>query len=154
MKRNLTTALIALGAFGLGVSMNNFAMSNIANPKIACVDISRLALSSSVIKNAQETRDYQTKELLNWYDNASLDIQKQETQEAKKALTKKYENQLTQKQKTIKEQYNKELKKADSQMTDIITTKSKELGYNLVFRKDALLFGGEDITSKVLPYIK
>jgi Skp family chaperone for outer membrane proteins len=35
-----------------------------------------------------------------------------------------------------------------------ITTKAKAMGYNLVFRKDALLFGGTDITNEILPLVK
>ena len=154
MKKNIITALLCTIAFGLGMGVNNFAMSGTNNIKIACIDINRLALSSNTVRQAQATRDKQTKDMLQWYDRASADIQKQESQEAQKALVKKYENQLTQKQKLIKEQYSKEIKRADSQMENVISQKSKELGYNLVFKKDALLFGGDDITSEILPLVK
>jgi len=87
-------------------------------------------------------------------DSASLEIQKQDSKEKKDALVKKYEAQLTQKKKSIKDAYAKEINKADAQMEQVISQKAKELGYNLVFRRDALIFGGDDITSQVLPSVK
>ena len=129
-------------------------MSDIGLNKIAYVDTSKLIINSNTVKQAQNIRDMQTKEMLKWYDNANNEIQKQQTKEAKEALIKKYEKELTQKKQSIKDNYIKEVKKADSQMNNIISKKANELGYSIVFKKDALLFGGNDITSQILPSVK
>ena len=42
----------------------------------------------------------------------------------------------------------------DAHLNDAITKKSKEMGYDLVLRKDSVLYGGEDITSSILPLVK
>ena len=154
MKKNLLTLVLCSFAFGLGFGINNIAMSENTPQKIAYVDVAKLLSSSKVLKAAEDAKINQTKEMLKWYDNASSDIQKQSTPESKQAAIKKYENQLTQKKKTIKEAYVKKVNEVDNQLSNIIDQKSKELGYDIVLRSDAVLYGGEDITSKVIPLVK
>ena len=154
MNKNILTAVLCIFAFGLGIGFNNFAFSDANTQKIAYVDANKLVAASKAIKSAEEIREKDTAQMLKWYDSASIEIQKQETKEKKEALIKKYETQLTQKKKNIKQTYNDVLNKADKQMEEAISKKAGELGYQLVFRKDALIVGGEDITPQVLPLIK
>lgn len=154
MKKNLVTLVLCSFAFGLGLGINNIALSDFGSLKVAYVDTNKLLTSSKNIKAANETREKQTKEMLAWYDTASADIQKQQSQQARQTLINKYEAQLTQKKNAIKDAYSKKLKDADSQIDLVMTQKAKELGYDLVFRKDALLFGGTDITNHVAPLVK
>ena len=79
---------------------------------------------------------------------------KQQDKEARKALIKKYEAQLTQKKKSIKDAYSKKVLEVDKQLDAEITKQAKAMGYNLVLRKDSVLFGGVDITDKILPTVK
>ena len=74
--------------------------------------------------------------------------------EGKEALIKKYEAQLTQKKKSIKDSYAKKVTEVDKNLDDLISAKAKAMGYDLVFRKDSLLFGGTDITAQILPSVK
>lgn len=154
MKKNLLTLALCAFAFGLGFGANNIAFSNVNPAKVAYVNVPKLLSASKVLKAAQDTQMKQTKDMLKWYDTASADIQKQTTKAAKDALIKKYEAQLTQKKKTIKDAYAKKVNQVDTQLDNAITTKAKAMGYNLVFRKDALLFGGTDITNEILPLVK
>ena len=133
MKKNLLTFALCSFAFGLGFGMNNIAFSNITPAKVAYVNVPKLLSASKTLKAAQDTQLKQTKDMLKWYDTASADIQKQKIKAGKDDLIKKYEAQLTQKKKTIK---------------------AKAMGYELVLRKDAVLFGGTDITAEILPLVK
>ena len=92
--------------------------------------------------------------MLAWYDKSSAEIQKQPTKEAKEALIKKYEAQLTAKKKNIRDAYSKQVNQVDTQLNTVITQKSKAMGYDLVLRKDAVLVGGTDITSSIIPLVK
>ena len=154
MKKNLVTLLLCSLTFGIGVGLNNFAVSDIKTAKVAYVDVSKLLAASKTIKSAEEARAKQTKDMLSWYNTASADIKKQSTKAGKDALVKKYEAQLTQKKKTIKDNYAKKINEVDKQLNNLITAKAKGLGYDLVFRGDALLFGGTDITDQILPSVK
>ena len=155
MKKNLLTLVLCSFAFGLGFGLNNLAFSdNTETQKIGYVNVGKLLAASKVIKSAEETKANQTKEMLKWYDTANADIQKQSSHETKQALIKKYEAQLTQKKKTIKDNYAKKVSEVDTQLSNAISKKSKELGYDIVLRSDSVLFGGDDITSQVLPLVK
>ena len=154
MKKNLLTFALCSFAFGLGFGMNNIAFSNAMPASVAYVNVPQLLEASKVLKSAQDTQLKQTKDMLKWYDTASADIQKQTTKASKDALIKKYEAQLTQKKKTIKDSYSKKVTQVDNQLNEIITSKAKAMGYTLVLRKDAVLFGGKDITGDILPLVK
>ena len=154
MKKYLVLSILFVFVFGFGYSIGNIAYSDGTGLKIAYVNTSKLLLSSKAIKTAQQTREKQTKEMLSWYDSASSEIKKQTNKQDKEKLIKKYETQLTTKKKTIKDAYAKKITEADSQMSNVINQKAQELGYNLVLRSDCVLFGGDDITDKVLPLVK
>jgi len=154
MKRTLITLVLCSFAFGLGFGMNNIAFSDTAGKKVGYVSVTKLLTASKALKSAEEQKVKQTTEMLKWYDTASADIQKQSTPEARNALIKKYEAQLTQKKKTIKDNYAKKVNEVSTQLNNAITQKSKELGYDLVFEKDSILYGGDDITASILPLVK
>ena len=154
MKKSLLTLLLCSFAFGLGFGLNNIAFSNVPASKVAYVDVAKLLTASKTLKDAEDARVKQTRDMLKWYDTASADIQKQSTQAGKEALIKKYEAQLTKKKNTIKDTYAKKVTQVDTQLDTAISTKAKAMGYDLVFRKDSLLFGGTDITAQILPLVK
>ncbi len=154
MKKNLVTLVLCSFAFGLGLGLNNVAFSDGATVKIGYVNVAKLLTASKTLKAAEDTRTKEAKDLKKWFDDASLEIQKKQTPQEKQALAKKYESQLEQKRKTIKDAYVKKVNEVDKQLDSVITQKSKELGYTVVLRKDSVLFGGTDITSQIVPLVK
>lgn len=154
MKKSLVTLVLCSFAFGLGLGLNNLAISANNAPKIGYVNVSKLLASSKVLKAATDQREKDTKAMLSWYNTASADIQKQKTPSAKQALVKKYEAELTKKKKTIRDAYSKKVVEVDKQLDTVITQKSKALGYTIVLRKDSVLFGGDDITNQIVPLVK
>ena len=154
MKKNLLTLVLCFFAFGLGFGFNNVAFSDGSNIKIGYVNVAKLLETSKALKAAENQRTKSTTEMLKWYDTASADIQKQTTPEARKNLVKKYEDQLTKKKTAIRDAYTKKVSEIDKQLNDVITQKASAMGYNIVLRKDAVLFGGDDITAQILPLVK
>ena len=154
MKKNLLTLTLCCFAFGLGFGFNNIAFSDTAAIKIGYVNVSELLKASKSLKSAEEQKTKATTDMLKWYDTASADIQKQTTADGKKNLVKKYEAQLTQKKKTIKDAYAKKVTEIDKQLDSAIKQKATAMGYDIVLRKDSVLFGGEDITAQILPLVK
>jgi len=157
MKKNLLTLALCFFAFGLGFSFNNLAFSDGVsggNIKIGYVNVGELLKASKALKAAEEQRAKATGDMLKWYDNASADIQKQTTDAARKNLVKKYEAQLTQKKTAIRDAYAKKAAEIDKQLTSAINQKASDMGYNIVLKKDAVLFGGDDITPQILPLVK
>ena len=154
MKKNLLTLALCFFAFGLGFGFNNMAFSDGNNIKIGYVNVGKLLEASKALKAAEDAKAKSTTEMLKWYDTASADIQKQTTPEARKNMIKKYEDQLTKKKNTIKDAYAKKVAEIDKQFNDVITQKATAMGYNIILRKDAVIFGGDDITEQILPLVK
>ncbi len=154
MKKSLMTLVLCSFAFGLGFGVNNIAFSDNVAPKIAYVNVSKLVAASKTIKAAQAVQEKQTQDMIKWFNTASADIQKQQSQAGKDALAKKYEAQLNVKKKAISDAYMKKVNEVDAQLDSAITAKAKGLGYTIVLRKDAVLFGGVDITNQILPMVK
>ena len=154
MKKSLSTLLLCSFAFGLGFGFNNIAFSNVATSKVAYINVPKLLSASKSLKTAEAEREKQTNEMLKWYDKASADIKKQQTEAGRKTLIDKYEAQLTQKKNAIKDAYAKKVNDIDKQLDVAISQKAKAMGYDLVLRKESVLFGGADITEHVLPLVK
>lgn len=153
MKKILFTLALCIIAFSAGFEVKSFAFCSIEGAKIAYVDINKLILSSKTVQQAQDNREKQTKAMLNWYDKANSEIEKQKNKEAKQSLIAKYEKELTQKKNMIQNEFSKDVEKADNQITGVINQKAQELGYSLILKKDSVLYGAEDITSSILPLI-
>ena len=134
-------------------SLNTPVVQKIKYSTAANLD-GKLLASSKSIKAAEDARAKQTQDMLKWYDTASADIAKQQSAAGKQALIKKYEAQLTAKKKSIKDAYAKKINEVDTQLDNAIKTKAKAMGYDLVLRKDSVLFGGVDITAQILPLVK
>ena len=56
MKKSLLTLLLCSFAFGLGLGINNFAISDIKTSKVATVNVGKLLAASKTYKTAESTR--------------------------------------------------------------------------------------------------
>ena len=134
-----------------------FQTSAIATPetqKIAVVDIQKIVQASPLVKDLQKNQETKQKELADFIKNASLEVNKQTSDQAKKSVAEKYEKQLAKKRDANIKEYASKVKAADESIHSQIAQKAQELGYTMVLPKAAVLYGGDDITEAVLKVIK
>lgn len=151
------TSMIAFFAFVLGLGINNIAMSDGINTdgiKIAVVDVNKVVTSSSQVKDLKNQQEAKKAELVKWLDTVKADISKQSTEENKVKLAKKYDEQLVKKQEANRNEYTKKLAEIDKNISQIINQTAKAQGYDIVFAKSAVLYGGEDITGTIAKAVK
>ena len=147
MKKALTAVLLS-AALGVG----NLAM---ADTVIAVVDIQALVNKSSQVQALKKENEAKAKDLQKWLSTAQADIQKQQTQEGKEKLAKKYDEELKKKQETIKKDYAQKLQAIDKSMTAVIVNEAKAKGYDMVITKQGdVLYGGLDITKDLMKSVK
>ena len=147
MKKILTATILLIT---LGIS--NFAM---ADTKIAVVDLQALVNKSSQVQALKKDNEAKAKNLQKWLATVKADIQKQKTQEGKEKLMKKYEEELTKKQETIKKEYAQKLQAIDKSIAETIVNEAKAKGYDLVITKHGdVLYGGLDITKDLMKSVK
>jgi len=145
---------VSMVAFIIGFGVNNIAMSDIESQKIAVVDVGEVVAKSSLVQNLKKEQNKEMNELHKWLKSAQADVDKQKTQEDKDKLLKKYQDQFNKKKSQIAKNYKQKLIALDKNINDAIISEAKNKGYNIVLSKNAVLYGGDDITSSVQKIVK
>jgi len=155
MKKQFIIGTSLAVSFILGMTAGNYALSDQPmNVKIGLVDVTKLVDSSSEIKALKNSQNKKAEELKAWIEVAKADVEKQKTKEGQQKLAQKYENDLIKKQEYLSKTFQKELADIDKNIGNVVKERSKAMGYDIVFNKSAVLYGGEDITSSIQKYIK
>lgn len=155
MKNNFKFLVVATVALCIGLSTNNSAISNVpANYKVAVVDVSKVVASSKQVALLKEEQKKKVADLTKFVQTAKENIAKEKDATKKKALETKYTKELASKKAAMEKDYSAKLKAIDKNISNIINTKAKADGYNLVLSKGVVLSGGEDITAQITAALK
>ena len=147
MKRFLVTTLL-LATLG-------FANTAIADTRIAVVDVQAVVASSSQVQALKKEQQAKLQELEKWLQTAKSDVNKQQTQEGKEKLLKKYNTEFDKKKADIKSNYAKKLQAIDVNITQAIANEAKAKGYNLVISKQGqVLYSSDDLTANIKKAVK
>ena len=147
------TLLLTVAAFAVGLGLSNSAMS-VMTQKIAVVDVPAVVNSSAQVQALKKENEAKLKELQKWIDTAKADVEKQQTQEGKDKLIKKYDDDLLKKREVNQKIYAEKLQTIDRSISSTIATQAKAKGYDLVLAKGVVLYGGEDITADIQKIVK
>ncbi len=155
MKNSLKIVLLVAFAFGLGLGINNFAMSGVpANFKVAVVDVQKVVSSSKQVSDLKKEQTKKMDEIKAFIENAQSEIAKTPDLKKKEVLANRYDKQLSTKKTAQDKEYAKKLSDIDKNITNVIITKAKKKGYNLVLAKGVVLFGGDDLTEEIAKSVK
>ncbi len=125
-----------------------------AETKVAVVDIQKVINTSSQIKAIKKEQDNKKKEIAQFIKKASDEIKQQPDLAKKKALAEKYDKELAAKQEANAKSYKIKAEAADKNISNVIANQAKAQGYDVVFAKGVVLYGGEDITESILKIVK
>ena len=145
MKKLLSLTLMAL-ILGSGLA--------IAEQRIAVVDVQAVVSKSAQVQALKKEQQSKMQELEKWLKTAQADVQKQQTQEGKEKLLKKYNAEFAKKREAIAKDYTARLQAVDKSITDTIATQARLKGYNMVISKGVVVYGGDDITADVQKFVK
>jgi len=145
MKKVLSLSLMAL-ILSSGIA--------IAEQNIAVVDVSAVVAKSAQVQALKKEQQTKMQDLEKWLKTAQADVQKQQSQEGKEKLLKKYNADFAKKKETIAKDYATKLKAVDKSITETISTTARAKGYNMVISKGVVVFGGDDITADVQKVVK
>lgn len=130
----------------------SFAMANCQ--KIAVVDLNAVVSKSTQVQALKQEQQQKLADLKKWLETVRADVAKQQTQEGKDKLIKKYDADFAQKQESIKKEYAKKLADIDKSISQTIATQAKAAGYDMVLPKGSVLYGGDDITKIIIKNVK
>ena len=121
--------------------------------KIATIDIVAIARGSNEVM-ALRTYENKEREALNAYmAKAKTEITKEKDKSKQAVLQKKYVQSYKAKQSKIQTQIAKKSNEIDKKIYESIKKYADTKGYNLVFSKSALIYGGEDISAEIIKVI-
>ena len=155
MKNCVKYCVLGLSAFVIGMSVNNFAISDVpANYKVAVVDVQKVVAASPQVKTLRTEREKKVQDLNAFLKTANEAINKEKDATKKKALQEKYTKEYNTKRAAMQKDYASKLSAIDKNITAVITNKAKQDNYNLVLSKGMVLSGGTDITAEIAKLIK
>ncbi len=148
-KKYYISVIAAILIFTLGFSAR--AMFSV---KVAMVDVQKVVNSSAAVNALKIEHQGKMAELQTWLSNAEKEIEKETVSSKKEKLTKKYQQELNQKQQAVQQAYAQELQKIDTLISEDITKIANEKGYNLVIVKGMVISGADDITEYVIEGVR
>lgn len=155
MKNSLKLLAAAIGGIALGLSVSNFAVSDVpSNYKVGVVDVRKVVASSKAFNDAKTARTAEVKEFTNLVNKAKTEINAQKDATKKKALEEKYAKELKTKKDSIEKNYSTKLLAIDKNIASAINAKAKSGNYNLILYKSSVLSGGEDLTAEISKAVK
>ncbi len=153
MRNSVKYLALGLSAFVIGMSVNNYAISNVPS-KIAVVDVQKVVASSAQVKTLKADREAKVKDLANFINTARTEVAKEKNADKKKALEAKYNKELNAKRNAINKDYAKKLANVDKSISAVIAQKAKAANYDIVLAKGVVLYGGTDITAEITKSVK
>ena len=141
--------LLSLGILAL---LSGVSMATTQN--IAVVDVQAVVNSSAQVQSLKKEQQTKMADLEKWLKNAQADVDKQQTKEGKEKLLKQYNAEFAKKKQTIAKNYQAKLSEVDKSITETITRKAEQLGYDMVIIKSMVIMGGDDITSEIQKVVK
>lgn len=154
MDKHFKSVLALSMAFVIGCGFNSMANSNAAVSKIAVVDIPKVVAQSAQVKNLKAEHDKKKNEIVQFMNKAKSEVDAQTDVDKKKTLAQKYEKELAAKREAAAKDYTKKLAQIDKDITAVITQQAQAMGYDIVLAKNAVLFGGDNITDTIVKNVK
>ena len=146
MKKTIIAAALILGLAGMNPVF--------AEQKIAVVDVQAVVAQSQQVKALKQEQTKKMQDLEKWLTTVKTDVEKQQTQEGKEKLLKKYNAEFAKKKEAIAKDYQARLQTIDKSISDTIAQQAKAKGYDIVISKGMVLYGGDDITADVTKVVK
>ncbi|MBQ6516884.1 OmpH family outer membrane protein [bacterium] len=117
---------------------------------IAVVDLQKIVDRSPQVQKLKTEHETKISELNKIILNAQKELEKETDINKMMATEEKYRLEFNQKKNKIDEEYAKKLSETENSIKKQIQTKAKEKGFDYVFAKSVLLYGGQDITDDIL----
>lgn len=153
MNKKIKFLVVGLSTFVIGLTLGNFAMSDVPS-KIAVVDVTSVVNASSQVKALKKEHEAKTKEIFTFIEKARKDVAATTDVKKKQALEEKYNKELASKKAAMDKNYATKLTAIDDSISKQIEAQAKAGGYDIVLAKGAVLYGGSDITEAVKKALK
>ena len=120
-----------------------------AEDTIAVVDLQKVVSNSEQVKSLKQEHSKKLEELNKIIINARGEIANETDENKIVKIEEKYTKEFNQKREALERDYNQRLETIEKSVKEEIAKKAKKDGYEYVFAKSVMLYGGKDITSEI-----
>ena len=121
---------------------------------VAVVDLQRLVSSSFQVKQLKQEHTKKLAELDKIIVNARGEISNEKDPAKVLLLEDKYLKEFNHKKEALEKEYNTKLDNIEKNIKSEILKKAQKDGYEYVFAKSVVLYGGKDITDELVGNVK
>ena len=121
---------------------------------LAVVDLQRLVGTSSQVKQLKQEHSKKIAELDKILVNARGEIANEKDPAKVLLIEDRYMKEFNTKKEALERDYNNKLSLIEKNIKTEITKKAQKDGYDYVFAKSVVLYGGKDITNELVNVIK
>jgi Skp family chaperone for outer membrane proteins len=125
-----------------------------AEDKIAVVDLQQIVSNSSQVKQLKQEHSRKIADLDKIIINARGEISNEKDPAKVLLLEDKYMKEFNMKKEALERDYNNRLSSIEKNIKEEISKKAQKDGYDYVFAKSVVLYGGKDITSEISANVK
>jgi outer membrane protein len=155
MKNLSKFALVFVLILATAIMFNSLAYSGADNSlKIAVVDVKEIAVKYPKVVALQKAQQAKLAGLQKFVDDANREIKNEKDAAKRKQLEAKYKQELAARKKAVDEEYKNQLAEIDKNMMTVVGNIAKTNKYDYVLAKNAVLYGGKNITGDVLKSLK
>ena len=140
MKRSFLVALLSFFLASSYVQAEN---------SIAVVDLQKVVSNSTEVKNLKQEHSRKMEELNKIIVNARGEIANEEDANKVVQIEERYTREFNAKKEALERDYNNRLERIENNIREEISRKAKKDGYDYVFAKSVVLYGGKDITGEI-----
>jgi len=145
---SLAAVLAVMGSLSLGTP------AQAQDYKVAIVDVPQVVNASAKVQSLKKEQQAKAEEIIKFIENARKDVASITDASKKKTVEEKYTKELQAKKEKIDKDYAEKLKAIDTSISEQIASQAKLDGYNIVLSKGMVLYGGDDITAKIIKIVK
>lgn len=125
-----------------------------AEDKIAVVDLQQIVSNSSQVKQLKQEHSRKIADLDKIIINARGEISNEKDPAKVLLLEDKYMKEFNTKKEALERDYNNRLSSIEKNIKGEISKKAQKDGYDYVFAKSVVLYGGKDITNEISANVK
>ena len=129
-------------------------VSVFASEDIAIVDLGRLVEGSAQVRQLKQEHSKKVADLDRILVNARGEISNEKDPAKVLMLEDKYMKEFNTKREALEREYGNKISIIEKNIKDEVAKKAKKDGYEYVFAKSVVLYGGKDITTELINSIK
>lgn len=159
MKKQLkyiALGIVAAAVLGIVPAFAQEASVQNAEPviKYGFVDVNKVVAASKAVEKANKERAAEKKKIIKFIEESANKMNKEEDEKKREEMKNQFDLDLTAKKSEMNKSYGEKLMKINNDINAELIKIAKDKDYQLILTKDAVLYGGDDLTQDLIKVVK